>query len=113
MREPQAEPDAHQPGAGGQADPLGEEQRAERRRRERAQREKDRDLRRRRVAERPQPEEVADAAGQADEHDGGPAAAGEARPAGEEAPPAASTARNPTEASMAKALTGTVGYFRT
>src|SRR5436309_14469185 len=84
VREPQAETDADEPGGGGRRDRLGEKQRAEQGRGERAQREEDRDLGRGRVAERPEPEEVADAAADADEDDGGPAAAGEARPAREE-----------------------------
>src|SRR3979411_3255908 len=85
MREPQAEPHAHEPGGGGRREAFGEKDGAERRRRERAQREKDRHLRRRRVAQPPDPGAAPAPAGHADEHDGGPAAAREARPSREEA----------------------------
>src|SRR5260370_32053962 len=85
--------------------------RAQARRRHRAQREEHRDLGRRRVAERPEPEVVADAAPDADEGDGEPAARREARQRVVEALARGEDAKNPTEASIANALTGSVGYF--
>jgi hypothetical protein len=58
----------------------------------------------------PEPEIVADAAARADEQDGEPATRAEAGQRAEEPSGTASRARKPTEASIAKALTGSAAY---
>src|SRR5919108_2068943 len=85
MREPQAESDTDESARRRKRDGLGEDERAEQRGGERAQRQEGGDVRRRRVAERPEPEHVADTAAHADEDDRDPAAARESRPVREEA----------------------------
>src|SRR5712691_4466860 len=112
MREDEPGGDADESGQGTRRDRLGEQQRAEHGRRHRAQREEHRDLGGGRVVERPEPEVVADPAVDADEEHRQPAARREPRQRAEESFTGGEDREERDRASMAKALTGSVGYFR-
>src|SRR5438034_4851193 len=84
LGEPEAHGDQGEAEHGERGDRLREEQGAQPGGGDRAQREKDGHLGRRRMTEGPEPEEIADAAIEADEDDGQPPATGEVRHGREE-----------------------------
>src|SRR5215471_4399295 len=79
VREPQTQGDEAQPEDGQDRDGLSEHEGPQPGRRERAQGQEDGHARCAGALERPEPEKIADAAAEADEDDGGPAAAGDTR----------------------------------